>query len=242
MATRMYMPTAQSAPSTTFPINSNWNSVCENAVYQPLAITIPAVDRVSGEYTFLVSESDPAIHDQLCGQWISPPLLAQTISGSISGIWSPREANSAYDFGTQVSMRVCDYYGTLTRGTLLSPFTYTTTVATAGIGNREFPSAGSNLTRFLPGGGGPIPLALNVQLGDRIVWEIGARATNLIATTRTADPRLQLRSDWSDAAWVEGTSGSGVNHWIEFTDDLTFDPDYDPAVDAVPFVGWGVPI
>lgn len=228
------MPYGLSPPPVTVALDPEWDSEASNAIRQPLVTTVPA--GLSGSYTFLVSEASDTVHDQLCGQFISEPLAAQEISGTVSGIWSPREASGTYDFGTQLVVRVVSYDGTTVRGTLYGPHTYTSTINVGQAVNREFLATGY-VTRLLPGGGGALSTVF-AAAGDRLVIEVGARACNLVATTRTADPVIQLRDDYTDGNFAEGLTSTTINHWIELSSTLTFDPGFSPTT----FRGWGVPI
>lgn len=237
MATRLYMPYGLTPPTQTITKHAEWESETSNVLRQPLLRTIPS--GLSGSYTFLVSEASSTVHDQMCAQFISEPLTAQTITGTVSGVWLTREAGSTYDFGTQMCIRVFSYDGTILRGTLYAPHTYTTTANTGNAVNREFLSTGY-VTRLLPGGGGALT-SVAALAGDRLVVEIGVRACNLVATTRTADPIIQLQNGWTDCPLIEGNTSTTVNHWIEISSTLTFDPTYTPP-SLNQFRGWGVPI
>lgn len=240
MASRMYFWFNVSGSGLPTPaIAGQWESQVANFIRQPLRSATRATN-ASGIYTFTVSESDTAIHDQCCGQFISVPLLPQQISGQVHGIWMTRMAGSTYAIGTQLIIRVVSYDGTVVRGTLYGPLVYQTTTTTAGLSSRQF-ALTTEASRFLPGNPGagtPDLTPLWVYHGDRLVVEIGARATNTVSTVRTADPQIQTQNTFTDGALQEDLTGSNFNTWIEFSQDIAFDAGYIPGTRR----GWGVSI
>jgi hypothetical protein len=222
---------------TIFPIHQTWDLLASNAIYQPLTTTIPAVTTTNGTYVFSGTESTTSVVDIFCGQFLSEPLKAQEISGTISGLWSARMTALDYGMGTQLHVRVLNNDLTDVRWVVYQQHTFTATTSTAGAVDRGFAVGTQRETRFLPGGGGNL-ISGWAWRGDRILVEMGVRATNTTATSRATDPRLQLRTDFADATYAEGTVGTTFNHWLEFSTNLQFDPNYAPATQQ----GWGVPI
>lgn len=219
---------ADAPPLPAWSAHAEWDANASNWVRRQLTPTIRSGENET--YTFGVSETDAGTFDILCGQYISEPLVAQTISGSVTGIWSAREAavgGADEDFGTQIIIRAIARDGTV-RGTLLAPRSYVATNSTPGDPAYEFSRSGTHETRFLDG----TLSSLAVEEGDRLVIEIGARATNATTSSRTADPRVVTRDIYSDFAHTEGTGGTASNTWIEFSSLITFLPEvYDFATE-----------
>lgn len=160
------------------------------------------------------SETSASALNMLIAQGVSPPLAAQTISGTMNGMIGARESSTSADMRAQLTAWVMKPDGT-SRGTLLNAdngslaneFTTSTTPAGA---------------RFPKGSTGTAISSVSCQAGDRIVVELGYRAHNTSTTSFTGTLGLSdyLQTDMSTTAGQAYTSN---NTWIEFSANLTFD-------------------
>jgi hypothetical protein len=152
--------------------------------------------------------------DVLIRQYVSDPIAAVTISGTVKGIIRVLEDATDADFRSQMVIRVLSYDCSTVRGTLIasdggalvSEWDATT------LTNRKFPLAWA--------GSGTSVTSVAAQDGDRIVIEVGYRSHNVTATGKTGTMRFGDAS-LSDLAEDE-TSTVDNNPWVEFSDTITF--------------------
>lgn len=155
--------------------------------------------------------------DVCVGQYVSPPLAAQTITGTFKMYMEFREANAANDSRAQVVIRVVSNDGSTVRGTL-----YAGDTATSGANpasefvttstNRSFPRAGLSPATITNIGA--------ITAGDRLVIEFGWR-------THAGHTSADYRWSWGDpTAGVdlpedEVTTDVSRVPWIEFSNGIT---------------------
>lgn len=147
-------------------------------------------------------------YDVLTRQYVSDPIKAQTIAGTVKGQMLVLESAVAADFCRGITIKVVSNDGATLRGVLLSHFPdsltseYPTTMA-----NRNFPpeSALSSVA---------------AQEGDRIVVEIGTRAFNTATTQYIATHRFGDNAA-SDLPEDESTT-TDSNPWIQFSQPIQF--------------------
>lgn len=208
MATRFYLhssPTTLGAPI----FNAGWLSTTSARRF--------FMSTVRKNSSFFVnatsSTSSTAVQDSLSVQFISDPIKAQTISGTVKGVVRTNEDSATTDARAQLAIYVWDRSLTVLRGTLLtfsaaalaSEFTVTP-IGT----NRKFPLAWVT------------PVAMTsviAQEGDRVVIEVGWRKHAAVAV-RSCDFEFGDNSA-SDLAEDE-TSTAQNNPWFEISDTLTF--------------------
>jgi hypothetical protein len=149
-------------------------------------------------------------YDVLVSQFISDPMAAQTISGTIKGQLRVYEDNAAADFCRAVVVKVVSEDCSVLRGALLSHFPPSLV--------SEF--AGSATNRYFP----PSTAVTQVvcQDGDRMVVEVGYRSFNAVTTAYTGYFRFGDNSA-SDLPEDE-TDTHDYNPWLEFSQTLTFLP------------------
>jgi hypothetical protein len=142
--------------------------------------------------------------DLLWYQFISPPLAAQTISGTVKGQLRVAEGSTSDDERAQVVIRVVSGDGTTVRGTLLGPDT--------GALSSEFGTSATN--RRFPRGGAQTMTSVAAQAGDRIVVEIGCRHHG---TTTSSNPLAVVGDAAASDLPEDETTTSNSNGWIEFS-------------------------
>jgi hypothetical protein len=156
--------------------------------------------------------------DVIWRQYISAPLAAQTISGSVKGQLRARENSTLMNARMQVIIRVVSQSGTFVRGTLYGgDLTTGTTNPISEFAGSTTSSYGMN--RQMPRGLSQSLSNLNIQDGDRLVIEIGYRIHTTATTAYTAtgifgnDKSIDLAED--------ETTTTANNPWIEFSQDIT---------------------
>lgn len=213
MATRFYLPSTGVPTYTGIPFSGVW-ALSSNAD------RLPCVTILSG--TAMTDKTTPirsATGNVLNRQYVSAPLAAQTISGSVSGQLRGLESNAGANGFSAICIYVFQSGGTLPRGVLLTIQTGVSEYDITSI-NRKTPSN----------------IALNpvtCQSGDVLVMEIGYRQT-ASSTNRTVTQRFG-DSAASDLP-VDETSTSDFNGWVEFNNNITF---IGSTSFANSFVYWG---
>ncbi|MGL5908444.1 MAG: hypothetical protein ACRCZP_00490, partial [Phycicoccus sp.] len=168
--------------------------------------------------------STSSTHDVALGQWVSGPATrAGEISGGVVGdlvlMHARAESDLAADLQTRYMVYVVDSTGAVVRPGFLSR-----------IGNVE---PGTALTGHQITGTTNSAQPILVQSGDRLVIEVGYRATNAVATAYSGS----MRYGGTGTALADGDTGVAVDRppWIELTgpylDGLFTDPASGGVVD-----------
>lgn len=206
--TRFYLTTTEPAPAAWVPaFDASWEQTTSvlrarmSTFKRKGAMTSLAIAETSASGTF----------DFLFRQYFSDQLAAQTISGNISGIIRALESAADADFRAQMVVRVVSEDGGTVRGTLLA--------SDAGALSNEFDATTLTNRKFPLNGNGALT-NVAAQLGDRLLVEIGIRAHNVTATSKTGTLRFGDASA-SDLANNE-TGTTDDNPWIEFDSTITF--------------------
>ena len=157
--------------------------------------------------------------DGLVMQFVSPALAAQTITGTVAGVFLARENNSAANMQSQFIARVIAPDGTV-RGTLVP-------ASTAALSNEWLVSTTSSSwrnARFPVGSNGTSVTSVAALDGDKIVIEVGFRAINTNATTFSGFLSYGGGTTNSDLAQNDTSTQSAGYHfaWMEFSQNLTF--------------------
>ena len=152
-------------------------------------------------------------------QYVSVPMEAQTIAGTVKGIVSAWETNPTDNYMPQLVIRVVSYNGQVVRGTLLAANDsaisneFDTTIDR----NRKFPRNWS--------GAGTALSSVTVVAADRLVIEIGWRQES----TSTAFGFIGDGVDWGttpdcpERAENETDALYSIS-WIEFSQDIRWYP------------------
>jgi hypothetical protein len=220
MVTRFYLPSTGEAPITPA-YDAGWTRTSEVARQKMLTAKINSA--FGNQPGF--SSTGAGAEYTLLKQYISDPLTAQTITGTVKAQMKCKEMYAAQNATLAIGIRVVSYDGDTVRGTLLaitaSDKTDTTPpeFATSDFINRRFLNAAEST---------PVSLSSVVaQNGDRLIVEIGFREENvnqqLAAITFGDNSPNDLPED--------DTSTSLYNPWIEFSQTLTFSKSTTVAVD-----------
>lgn len=212
MPTRLYFPQTTAAPVTpSVSPDAGWNYTSE-VLYRKL---IRAVDRADAGYatgTQVGPWTATAGQKAVDRVYVSEPLIAQTISGTVKGQLQVREFATT-DNADQivVAIKVVNNAGSSVRGTLLSLNAYATA--------SEFPNSTTLANRFIADG--DALSSVSAQDGDRLVVEIGYKNTTS-ATTPEAAGRWGAVSGNSDLPENQTDTSTNLNPWIEFSGTVTF--------------------
>lgn len=213
MATRFYFSTNDVVPTdcTTPAFDASW----ELTAGAPRSRMTTIVRRSAMATISQLETSTSGTFDALCRQYISDPLNAGSISGTVKGIIRAQQDNTDADMRAQLVIRVLSRDGSTVRGTLLASdnSVLSNEFDATGLVNRKFPlnwaGAGASLT------------LVNAQQGDRVVIEIGFRAHNTLSTNRIGTLRF---GDASSTDLGENEIDSIDNNpWLEFSQDLSFE-------------------
>lgn len=212
MATRFYLNTGDVSPGgitpafdgtweqTTSALRARMSTFKQNSAFTSLAI---AETSVSGTFDFLFR------------QYISDPLNAGNVSGTVKGIIRCLESAADADFRAQMLIKLVSGDGGTVTGTLLAhdASALTNEFDATTLTNRKYPlnwaGAGTSLT------------LVAANQGDRLVIELGIRAHNTTATSKTGTLRF---GDHSASDLAENETGTtDDNPWIEFSQNLSFE-------------------
>ncbi|MDD2904245.1 MAG: hypothetical protein PHU44_17595 [Syntrophales bacterium] len=143
--------------------------------------------------------------DGLAYQFISPPLLAQTITGTVKGQFRTSEFASD-DICGAVVIKVVSADGTVLRGVLLAHFP----------NSLVSPYSGSFVNRSFP----PLSALTDVacQEGDRLVFELGSRS--FAASGSYNNGKIEIGDNSANDLPEDETATNQYCPWIEFSADL----------------------
>ena len=160
-------------------------------------------------------------------QYVSGPLSAQTISGSVKAQFQALEAHANNNLNLTLKIWVCTNDGTGQRGSNLLDRTSKGTEPTTALRNTAFSTQA--LTN-----------SVAVQAGDRLVVEVGFNGTPT-ATSGTQGHNASLRfgetASGGDLPENETEAGTTFRPWIEFTSDITLDTTITPQTGALVLAG-----
>lgn len=219
MATRFYFPSSGAAGASPA-FASGWEQT-GSAIRRPATTTRGA----SAFTTRQVSESSGAELDVLLAQYVSAPLAAQTIGGTLKGQFIAFESVSSADMRAQLVVKIVSNDGATLRGTLLDFDVFTLFFEFDTLNqNRKFPRLS------------PAFLAnLTVQDGDRLVFELGYRAHN--TTTSTRSGAVEIGDSAGTDLPENETETAQYNPWIEFSQSLAFQGEAMQGAAALDSVG-----
>lgn len=220
MATRLYFSRDVAAGVTPSSWSAGWNKTTGVGSTLELS-TKKKTDTTGGQQS--ITNAGVGVSGQFTALFrnVSPPLQAQTISGSLKGQFIASQASAAENYTLAIAVKVIQSDGT-DRGVLIavsaSDDTSTTPpeLATTNTNRRVLNSSESASLSFSD---------LAVSAGDRIVVEVGFRqasaSTSLGGAFRGCDIDGGTVADLGE----NDTDTTGLP-WVEFTDTISFDPLY----------------
>jgi hypothetical protein len=215
VATRFYLPSTGAA--SVSPSYAAWTNTaqagtrlkCVTTKISSAMADLSITDGVGAAATFLMR------------QWVSDPISAQTVSGTVKGqMRFMDDTLGAYFDTTDICLKVVSNDGTTLRGTLLALGSYKAA--------NDFTQTRTN--RMLADGDALSSVV--AETDDRLVIEVGVTASTLtldvIATCSNGD---DSGTDFAE----DETATAANNPWIEFSGTITFSQSTSPS--AVSSVG-----
>ncbi len=212
MATRFYLPNSGAAGVTPSSWSAGWNDTSqESPGTYPLATT--PTDTALATTADIETQSGAGANYIAVGRWVSEPLAAQTISGTIRGVIRGEQTDINGNACPAIAAKVVQSDGS-DRAVLLAvaadtsdEFSYDDSFET-----RVFNDASENTL---------IPLASQaVQAGDRIVVEIGV-CESFDGTWKDSWLRFGDPASSTDQTFADGETND-YRPWVEFSGDLEF--------------------
>ena len=195
MATRFYLPSSGTAPSITPAFDSAWEDTS-------IAVRLPVTTykKNTALTTIAFDDANAANKDVLFRQYISPPLLAQTIAAqTIKFQIRASEPDSGNNLFTVIGIRVVSNNGTSVIGTILSVTRDATEIVLTTLTNRLFSATSSSLA---------------VSEGDRLVIEIGLAGDP--GNGKSHDGSIRIGDAAGSDLAENDTATTDDNPWVEF--------------------------
>lgn len=209
MATRLYFSETAMAVTPPAASGTDWGHI--NAVVRGLEWPDPDTSAL----TTTAYAPDGADHlvdgAALFRQYVSDPLAAQTLSGSVTAQVQALEAHANNNLFLTLKILVCAFDGSATHATLLAITRATSLEIAATITNRTFPSTA--LTPY------------DCVGGDRLVIELGAAGLPTAATGvqgHNFSLRMGGAATSGDLPVDETQTGATYRPWVEFSAGLDF--------------------
>lgn len=205
MPTRFYLPiSGAAAVSPTFGGGTAWGST--TGADRIRCVTAKSSTALTNK---TITESSGTHNNKLGRQYVSDPIAAGNITGTVKGIIRCVESAADVDAMAQCVIYVVSNDGATVRGQLIA---FTTAALSSEFAttltNRKFPFGWS--------GAGASVTTVTAQANDRIVIEVGTRTPS--GEDGTASLNL---GDTGSTDCAEDETGTAANvPWIEFSADL----------------------
>lgn len=211
MATRFYLPSSGAADiSPAF--DAAWD-VTTNADRLAAVTT-----RISSAMTNKAGVGDASVAEQLLRQYISAPLEAQTISGTVKGVM--RMASNVVNIGMgALAVRIAKCAGDGSGVTQILAMTYSSESGSAAPPGTEGTTLENRRIETGANGFTPSLTSTAVDAGDRLIIELGYKDN----TTNTGRHCIISFGDDSATDLPEDeTTTTADNPWVEFSMDIAF--------------------
>ena len=198
LTTRFYLPSSGVAPiSPAF--NAGWDETGD-AVRRTMSPTAIASAMATQDITAVASPGDT-----LFAQYVSAPLVAQTINAPIRCQARTAEALGTADAISRILVKVVSTDGSTIRGTLLTLADYSTGAEwNTTLRNKTFADSDT-------------PTSVDALDGDRLVIEIGANHAAAAVTLS-----MSFGDDSGTDLPLDETTTAANNPWIEFGQNIVF--------------------
>lgn len=217
MATRLYLPSTGAAAVS--PAFGAWDATSEADRLKMVTTRISSAMAIKS-----ITESLTAIDGKsLWRQYVSDPIPAQTITGTIKGQLRTSEENALLNHDrVTIIVKVVSNDGATLRGTLLTLGFYGAT--------NEYTLETTRTNRKIADGDALSSVV--AQANDRIVIEIGTQPSTIPLATDELVNAVFGDDSGTDLAEDESTTAAN-NPWIEFSQDLFTLISNGPLVDSV---------
>lgn len=202
MATRFYFPAEGSGtPNISPSFDAGWEQTGQGTRLKLLRKSgLSTLSTIANNGTRTVPIT--TTQDILCNQFVSDPIPAQRIIGTVSLVIRVRESAATANVTLAVVVKVVSQDGGTVRGTLFSTFNTDT----------EFPTTAA--TRIV---NAQAVTELTTQPGDRLVVEIGGHAAG--PTAATTYTMRQGNSAATDFALTSALT-TDLNPWFEMSQNI----------------------
>lgn len=207
MPTRFYLPSTGAA-AVSPAVGGVWDQT-GTITRRPLAATPSDTAIVAPDSAYVAETSATSPWDVLLRQYVSDPIGPQTISGTFSFVAKALESAGTADMFIQLRIAVVSGDGTVERGELYAGNT-ATTLGGAGASNQEMSNGGTRIYNAVA----LSPIA--AQNGDRLLLEVGYRALNVDATSRSGGVQQGDPTSGTDYALAADTA-TGNRPWFELS-------------------------
>ena len=213
MATRFYFPRVNTPPAA-FQIDGALNGYWDSERATTTALMVTSKTGFDEEPTAANSwtHTSPAGSDPqkaMFGQWVSPALGAQTISGDIRGVFKSGVITSGRTVRADCRVYVVDSTGAW----VATLYAGDTTAA-----GTTFVLIGTYTTRYYPSAGADTLTSYACANNDRIVVELGCRVHSASSASVGINVGVDTYTDASDSE-----SGTGfITGWFEFANTLSW--------------------
>lgn len=211
MATRFYLPTTGAAA-----VNPAYDASWEDTSQAGSRIKMVTA-KIASAFGSITATKNSATnpYDILARQYVSDPIVAQTITGTLTGQLRCSENFGSADAIAQIVVWVVSNDGTTVRGTLMA------TTPTAGsaptnefvtsLTNRPFPN-----TTY----GSATLSSVAAQDGDRLVVEVGSQHNN--TTNGTRNTAIDFGDNSGTDLAADSSTTTQNNPWVEFSQTIVF--------------------
>lgn len=217
MATRLYFPDGTSAPVTPLAPGAEWEHINASGNIDQKLLLIPDSTALATVAYTPDAADDITNRDANHRQYVSDPLMAQTITGNVKAQFQCLEANAGNNLFLTLVIKVIVNGGGSARGTLLAITRDTGTELGTALANRNFPSTALSSVAALE--------------GDRLLVEVGLGGTPVASggvQGHNGSIRWGCSAAGGDLAENDTETGTTFRPWIEFTFNLEFFPRWIP--------------
>jgi hypothetical protein len=213
---RLYLPsTGAAAVSPAF--DSGWEHATATA--DRIAAVTTRISSSMTSKTATKSTSSVADTDGIARQYVSDPLAAQTITGTLKGQVRAMESATSANMRSQIVVRVVSNDGSTERGVLYPGDLHTHGANANANPTNEFGTSLAN-RRFPRSGFANTLTSVTTEDGDRLVIEIGFRH-HLASSTATVGTFSFGDNSGTDLP-ENDTTTTANNPWVEFSNTIYF--------------------
>ncbi len=206
--------------------STSWTTQASGAVPRSLSTARLGTTLASAAY----AETQAAAANVGARVYVSEPLAAQTISGTISAAIRALESAAAADASLQIVCRVVSADGATTRAHLYLGHTAALNTTAGALGQEIATAAQTRIFNAVP------LTSYACARGDRVTVEIGWRAHNTVTTSYSATLRFGDPAGVADFPLNAGGTADSTP-WAEFSQDLAYTTSEGSTAGATTYAG-----